>query len=64
MWTVVYMAQSDEIAKRLQEWLIESGLLVTIRQVESGESPENYYEVMVPEHEVEKAHNVIIEKGL
>lgn len=62
MWTVVYLAHSHEIAEKLQQCLLDSGLLVTLRPIESGEDSDNYYEVMVPEHEVEKAHSVIIEK--
>ena len=64
MWTVVYLAQSNDVAERLQAGLIEGGLLVSIRTVESGAGSEDYFEIMVPEHEVEKAHNIIIEKNL
>jgi len=64
MWTVVYMAQSKEIAEGLQELLTKEGILVKIRPINKNhENADNYYEVLVPEAEVEEAHSVIIEKG-
>lgn len=64
MWTVVYMAQSKEIAGRLQEMLAEEGILVKMRPIsKSHENSDNYFEVLVPEAEVEEAHSVIIERG-
>lgn len=64
MWTVVYMAQSRDIAAKLEEYLTKEGILVKQRPVnKDGEKKDNYYEVLVPETEVEEAHNVIIEKG-
>lgn len=64
MWTVVYMAQSKEIAAKLQELLTEEGILVKIRPISKNhDNNDNYYEVLVPEAEVEEAHSVIIEKG-
>ncbi len=63
MWTVVYMAQSKEIAIKLQELLIEEGILVKLSPVSKNRDSSNdtYYEVLVPEAEVEEAHSVIIE---
>lgn len=64
MWTVVYMAQSKEIATKLQELLTDEGILVKTRPIsKKHENKDNYYEVLVPEAEVEEAHSVIIEKG-
>ncbi len=64
MWTVVYMAQSKEIATKLQELLTKEGILVKLRPVSKNhENNDNYFEVLVPESEVEEAHSVIIEKG-
>ncbi len=64
MWTVVYMAQSKEIASRLQEMLTDEGILVKMRPIsKSHENCDNYFEVLVPEAEVEEAHSVIIERG-
>ncbi len=64
MWTVVYMAQSREIASKLQVLLSEEGILVKLRPISKNpENNDNYYEVLVPESEIEEAHSVIIEKG-
>ncbi len=64
MWTVVYIAQSKEIATRLQDILLKEGLLVKIRPIsKNNENNDNYYEVLVPEAEVAEAHSIIIEKG-
>lgn len=64
MWTVVYMAQSKDIATQLQELLTQEGILVKLRPISKNhENNDTYYEVLVPEAEVEEAHSVIIEKG-
>lgn len=58
------MAQSKEIAESLQDLLSSEGILVKIRPISKNhENNDNYYEVLVPEAEVEEAHSVIIEKG-
>jgi hypothetical protein len=64
MWTVVYMAQSKDIATKLQDLLTKEGILVKLRPVSKNhDNNDNYFEVLVPEAEVEEAHSVIIEKG-
>ncbi len=64
MWTVVYMAQSKEIVDKLQQILEKEGLLVKIRPISKNrENSDNYYEVLVPESEVEEAHSIIIDTG-
>ena len=64
MWTVVYIAQSKEIATRLHDILLKEGLLVKIRPIsKNSENEDNYYEVLVPEAEVAESHSIIIEKG-
>jgi hypothetical protein len=58
------MAQSKDIASKLQELLANDGILVKLRPISKNhENNDNYYEVLVPESEVEEAHSVIIEKG-
>jgi hypothetical protein len=58
------MAQNKEIATMLQEILLQEGLLVKIKPISKNANEEdNYFEVMVPEAEVEEAHSIIIEKG-
>lgn len=58
------MAQSKEIATKLEELLTKEGILVKLRPISKNhDHTDNYYEVLVPEAEVEEAHSVIIEKG-
>lgn len=64
MWTVVYMAQNKEIVVKLQEILEKEGLLVKTRPISKNKNNnDNYYEVLVPESEVEEAHSIIIDTG-
>ena len=63
MWTVVYMAQNKEMAEKLESALEDEGLLVKVNPVSQKEKNDNYFEVSVPEGEVEEAHSIIIEKG-
>ncbi len=64
MWTVVYMAQSSEMAQKLKEILEEGGLIVKVRLLDrSSGTQSECAEVLVPETEVEEAHKIIIEKG-
>ena len=63
MWTVVYMAQNKETAEKLKSILEESGILVRINPISRKEKADDYFEVSVPEAEVEEAHGIIIEKG-
>lgn len=62
MWTVVYMAQSREILDTIQSALDEAQILYRIKTVaqEAG-GEENCFEILVPEAEVEQAHNIIID---
>ncbi|NLM72978.1 MAG: hypothetical protein GX184_02970 [Clostridiaceae bacterium] len=63
MWTVVYMAQNKEVAEELKSILEEDGILVRINPISRKEKADDYFEVSVPESEVEEAHGIIIEKG-
>ncbi len=63
MWTVVYMAQNKDMAEKLKSILEEEGILVKLSPVNQKEKNDNYFEVSVPEGEVEEAHSIIIEKG-
>lgn len=63
MWTVVYMAQNKDVAEELKSILEEDGILVRINPISRKEKADDYFEVSVPESEVEEAHGIIIEKG-
>jgi menaquinone-dependent protoporphyrinogen IX oxidase len=57
------MAQNKEMAEKLKSILEESGILVRINPINRKEKVDDYFEVSVPEAEVEEAHGIIIEKG-
>lgn len=65
MWMVVFVAQSLEIAEKIKELIMSSGLLVKVRAI-GGSSDEKYgcYEILVPESELDEAHSIIINQGL
>lgn len=63
MWTVVYMAQNKDMAEKLKGILETEGILVKLNPVSQKEKNDNYFEISVPEGEVEEAHSIIIEKG-
>jgi hypothetical protein len=63
MWTVVYMAQNKEVAEKLKSILEEGGILVKLSPINHKEKADDYFEVSVPESEVEEAHGIIIERG-
>lgn len=61
MWMVVYVSQTKEQAEKIRELLERAGILVKIRPVNQSEN-EKYgcYEIMVPESELDEAHDAII----
>jgi hypothetical protein len=62
MWTVVYMAHSQEDADKIRTILCEEGFLVKIRPI--GKEENRVYEVLVPNGEVEEVHEVLIDLGV
>lgn len=64
MWTVVYLAKNKKEAEKMKGLITLEGVLVKIQPVsKSANEEENYYEVLVPEVEVEEAHSILIELG-
>ncbi|WP_366922712.1 DUF2007 domain-containing protein [Metallumcola ferriviriculae] len=62
MWTVVYIATNSITAEKIRDKLSQEGVLVTLRAV--GASPlgeSRSVEVLVPEGEIEEAHEIISE---
>ncbi len=59
MWTIVYISQNMETVKEIKELLEASEILVMMRTV-SEEEGQGSFEILVPETEVEQAHNIII----
>ncbi|MGF7185642.1 hypothetical protein GGQ84_001734 [Desulfitispora alkaliphila] len=62
MWTVVYIASNRPMAEMLKGILDHEGILVMLRSVGAphlGESAS--VEILVPESEVEEAHEILAE---
>jgi len=60
VWTVVYIAPNRSTAEMLKNYLANEGLLVMLRSVgvpHLGDS--SSVEILVPESEVEEAHEVL-----
>ncbi len=65
MWTVVYMAQNKEDAQSIGKVLEEKGLIIKMRSVgEDNGEDDLCYEILVPEAEVNEAHELIIENNM
>lgn len=62
MWEVVYITSNSEIANKIKEELENVGILAKVKSI-SQEGKEGYFEIIVPETDVNEAHNIIIEKG-
>ena len=59
MLRVVYMAQTKDTADRIRDLLTMEGFLIKIKPVYRNVSEEeNYYEILVPQTEVESAYHI------
>lgn len=64
MWTVVYIAQSKDIAERLRNALESANLLVMVRNAQNDKinsQTGTCFEVLVPDAEIQQAHDIIID---
>ena len=64
MWTVVYMTQSEETANLVTEILKKNNLLYKVRPMGSAADGDSCFEILVPETEINEAHNIIIDNNL
>ncbi len=55
MWTVVYMAKSEEDVKLLAEKLKNNNIMTRIKKVD------DFFELLVPTEEMSETHNIIID---
>lgn len=55
MWTVVYMAKSEEDVKLLAEKLKDNNIMSRIKKVD------DFFEMLVPAEEISEAQNIIID---
>lgn len=62
MWTVIYVSQLPETAKKLTDVLYENGIISKLRR--AGGEDTGCCEVLVPNTEMEAAQDLIIEDSL
>lgn len=64
MYTVVYVAQSRDIANKIKSVLLENGIDVSVGAISDKlGNDEECFEIMVLDDQVSKAHSIIIETG-
>lgn len=59
MWTVVYIAPNLAVAETLKDLLLKEGLLVKLRGPRGPTLEVAHIEILVPEAEVEEAHEIL-----
>lgn len=59
MWTVVYIAQNKVELDKIQNALMDEGLLTKIRQVGKDKNGQGLYEILVPQSEVDDASLIL-----
>lgn len=64
MWVVIYLAKGKSVVTELRRLLEDNGILVMIRR-KTNEADENeaFFEILVPQTEVEAAQDIIIGKN-
>lgn len=58
MWTVIYMAKDEELILSLKEKLVAGKVMTMLR------TRDEFFEILVPSAEVDRAHGIIIETEL
>jgi len=58
MWTVVYMTKNEEYVASLKEKLKDKKIMVMVRKVD------DFFEMLVPQAEMQEAHAVIIDSEI
>ena len=64
MWTVIYVSQSPDTAKKLADVLYKNGIVSKMRTSGGSEENTGCCEVLVPNTEMEAAQDLIIENDL
>ena len=62
MWTVVYVSKDSSLIDKLKLELESKNILVKVKKVSQNQGDE-CFEIMVPESEIEIAHDIIINIG-
>lgn len=59
MWTVLYLAQGREEADKIENALIDAGVLVKVKGIGKDKSGQGVFEISVPQSEVDYAYPVL-----
>lgn len=58
MWTVVYMTKNEEYISSLKQKFKDNKIMVMVKKVD------DFFEVLVPQAEMQAAHTIIIESEI
>lgn len=64
MWTVIYVSQAEETAKKLLSFLRGQNFAVRLRNIGKDDTAHKGFEVLVPQPEVEAVQELIIDNDL
>jgi hypothetical protein len=59
MWTVVYLAQSKVEADKIENALVDAGVLVRIKNIGKDKKGQGVFEVRVPQSEIGYAYPIL-----
>jgi hypothetical protein len=59
MWTVVYLAQSKAEADKIENALVDAGVLVRIKNIGKDKNGQGVFEVRVPHSDIEFAYPIL-----
>lgn len=60
MWIVVYLVKSREAMLGIRQMLEAEDILVMVRKKTTDDENQAFYDILVPQTEVEKAQDIII----
>ena len=60
MWIVVYLVKGREAMLQIRQRLETAGIIVMIKKKTSDQDDQAFYDILVPQTEVEKAQELII----
>ena len=63
MWKMIYIAHTKDAVDKIQLTLISEGVSVKVNPIGNNATKDGYFEILVPEEQVNEAHEIIIDKG-
>jgi hypothetical protein len=59
MWTVLYLAHGKSEADKIENALIDAGVLVRVKNIGRDKNGEGIFEILIPESEIDYAYPVL-----